>query len=217
MATVNTLPRLLEALTAVCPIRIARLNAGVGSFEADPSATQPQIDAANSAMAAFDYSQGADDLWQARAKQRLIGSIQPVRLGTDRTNSTVNFADCTGLSFDLAPNSHYAFEFVGAYNAAAGTTGLQLALNGPASPTLLRAVGQICTSPTAVQNGIITAYDSGINATASGGATALPFWIKGNISTGANGGTFILRFRSEIAASQVQIFSGSYGLLHGVN
>lgn len=211
--------RLHEAVAAVAPI----FGVGIGpapkyavTIHFDNATAQQQANA-QAVVAAFDRSQGAEDLWQSRRKQRTIGNIHAVRLGSDRTNNTTSFADCTGLSFDLAPDSHYAFEFTGAYNAAAGTTGLQLALDGPASPVLLRAVGQICTSATAVINGGIIAYDSGINATASGGATPLPFFLKGNISTGRNGGAFTLRFRSEIAGSQVQIFSGSYGLLFGVS
>lgn len=208
--------RLHEAVSAVAPI--FGVSGVQGSVRIDfNGATQPQIDAANAVVTGFDWSQATDDLWAAKAKQRVIGGITPVRLGADRTNSTVNFADCTGLSFELAPNSHYAFEFVGAYTAAAGTTGLQIAINGPASPNLVAAASQIATSATAVQNGVAANYDVGNNATASGGATALPFWIKGNISTGANGGTFVLRFRSEIAASTVTIKAGSYGLLYGVN
>jgi hypothetical protein len=208
--------RLYEAVAAVAPI--VGVSGVQGSIRIDfNGADQGQIDAANAVVAGFDYSQAADDLWITRTKQRVIGSITPVRLAVDRTNSTVNFADCTGLSFDLAANSHYAFEFVGAYIAAAGTTGLQIAVNGPASPNLVAVASQIATSATAAQNGVAANYDVGNNATASGGATALPFWVKGNISTGASGGTFTLRFRSEIAASAVTIKAGSYGLLYGVN
>lgn len=208
--------RLDEAIRAVAPIH------GVSGVQGAivityNGANAGQITAAQAVVAGFDYSQAADDLWLSRAKQRAIGSITPVRLGVDRSNSTVNFADCTGLWFVLAPNSHYAFEFVGAYTAAAGTTGLQLAVNGPASPSLLAMTGQISTSATAVQNGVAAAYDTGINATASGGVTALPFFIKGNISTGANGETFVLRFRSEVGGSAVTIKAGSYGLLYGIN
>lgn len=209
--------RLHEAIAAVCPIDGVSGSQGNIRIDYKPEATAQQQTDAQTALAAFDWSQAAQNQWLARSKQRAVGNVTAVRLGVDRVNSTVNFADCTGLEFDMAPNSHYAFEFTGAYTAAAGTTGLQLSVNGPASPNLVVAAGQIATSGTAVVNGGIASYDTGINATASGGATALPFFVKGNISTGANGGTFILRFRSEIAASAVTIKAGSYGLLYGVS
>lgn len=209
--------RLHEAIEAVCPIFGVSGSQGNGRIDYKPEATAQQQSDAQTALAAFDWSQAAHDNWLARSKQRAIGNVAAVRLSVDRANSTVNFADCTGLQFDLAPNSHYAFEFTGAYSTAASTTGLQLSVNGPASPSLVVAAGQICTSATAVQNGGIASYDVGINATASAGATPMPFFLKGNISTGANGGTFILRFRSEVGGSAVTIKAGSYGLLYGVS
>jgi len=211
------LERLHASIAAVCPIDGVAGSQGNVRIDYRPEATAQQQADAQSALAAFDWSQAAQDQWERRSKERKVGNVKAVRLGVDRVNSTVNFADCTGLEFDLAPNSHYAFEFTGAYTAAAGTTGLQISVNGPASPNLVVAAGQIATSATAVQNGAIAAYDAGMNATASSGSTALPFFIKGNISTGANGGTFVLRFRSEIAASAVTIKAGSYGLLYGVS
>ncbi len=211
------LARLHESIEAVCPIHGVSGSQGNIRIDYKPEATAQQQTDAQAVLAAFDWSPVIQDMWERRKQERKVGNVKAVRLGADRVNSTVNFADCTGLEFDLAPNSHYAFEFTGAYTAAAGTTGLQLSVNGPASPNLVVAAGQIATSATAVQSGVIAAYDAGLNATASGGSTALPFFVKGNISTGAAGGTFVLRFRSEVAASAVTIKAGSYGLLYGVS
>lgn len=210
------LARLDQVIRAAVPTVVGvRIGdpANKATWTVDPSnlqaSAQPTIDA-------FDTSQAAQDAWNAQQSGKTVGRITPVRIGVDRVNSTVNLADVTGLSFQLAANSHYAFSFIGAYTAAAGTTGLQLAVNGPASPALIRMVATIAESATATRQGAAGAYDTPVNGTASGGATALPFYIDGNISTGATAGMFTLRFRSEVGGSAVTILSGSYGLLYGI-
>jgi hypothetical protein len=132
-----------------------------------------------------------------------------IRKKSDQAFSTVNFADVTDLSVSLAASSQYKFRFSGAYIAAASGTGLQISVNGPASPSFIRFVGQIATSNIAVTYGAGAAYDVGINGTASGGATPLPFTLEGTIDTGIAGGIFTLRARSEVAASAVTILRGS--------
>lgn len=179
----------------------------------DPSSLQAS---AQATIDAWDWSQSAQDLYTIIQTGKKVGQITPVRLAANRTNSTNVLADVTGMSFQLAPNSHYVYQFVGAYSTVGATTGLQLAVNGPASPVLVRVVGRIATSVTAQFNDVASVYDGLIAATASAGATALPFYLDGNVSTGATGGLFTLRFRSEINGNLVTIFSGSYGLLYGV-
>lgn len=142
--------------------------------------------------------------------------ISGVRTTADAPTSNPAFIDVPELNFTLAPSSHYKFSFEGAYTAALATTGLQLSVNGPASPNFMRAKGIIFTSTTAVFAGAIGAYDAAIAATASGGATALPFELTGTISTGATGGTFSLRFRTEVNGSAVTILRGSMGELISV-
>lgn len=139
--------------------------------------------------------------------------ITGTRVAADAVTSSAAFADVPNLQFVLAPNAHYRFTFVGAYTAAASTTGLQLSVNGPANPTFMRAVGKIHTAASTVFGSAIGAYDAPIAALASGAAVALPFEITGTISTGAAGGIFSLRFRTEINASAVTILRGSFGEL----
>lgn len=148
------------------------------------------------------------------------GNIDPqisgVRKTSDQATTSTVFVDCDDLVFILAPNRHYGFKFLGAYTAAAATTGLQISVNGPASPSFIRFVGQIASSTTAVLMGAGAAYDAVIAGTASAGATPIPFWIEGSISTGVVGGVFRLRFRSEVSGSAVTILRGSIGQLIAV-
>lgn len=143
--------------------------------------------------------------------------ITGARVSADAPTSNPAFIDVPDLQFVLAPNAHYKFSFTGAYTTAAATTGLQLSVNGPASPLFMRAVSIIYTAVGTPFAGAIGAYDSPIAALNSGGATALPFKLEGTISTGAAGGPFSLRFRTEVNASAVTILRGSFGELVAVN
>lgn len=139
--------------------------------------------------------------------------VSGVRKDGDQAIVSAAFVDVAGLAFLLAPTSHYKFKFKGAYTAAAGTTGLQLSINGPANPVFMAAVGVIYTSTGTPFVGAIGAYDAAIAATASAGATPLPFEVEGTISTGAAAGLLTLRGRTEIAASAVTLLRGSFGEL----
>jgi hypothetical protein len=146
-----------------------------------------------------------------QAKGQLVGST---RVGQDRSTTSASYVDVPDMQFELLPNSHYNFEFKGAYTAAAATTGAQLAVSGPSLAGGFLAVGfEIYTSATAVLAAVAAAYDVGVLGTASGGAQALPFFVSGNISTGPAGGVLSLRGRTEVAGSAVTIKRGSFGVL----
>lgn len=137
--------------------------------------------------------------------------ITGARLNADFTvNTNPAFADVTGLSVDLAPNSHYRFTFEGAYSSAAAATAIHLAVNGPASPTFLRGIGTIYTAAGTPFSAAFGAYDTPIAPGTSGGATFLPFRLTGTISTNAAGGAFTLRARSETNGTTVTVGRGSF-------
>lgn len=154
---------------------------------------------------------GPQDVWIADDQ------ITGVRVAADQATSNPAFIDVPGMQFPLAPSSHYKFSYTGAYTTAAATTGLQLSVNGPASPLFMRAVCMIATAVGTPFYGAIGAYDAPVAALNSGGATALPFKLEGTISTNAAGGAFTLRFRTEVNGSAVTILRGSFGELVAVN
>jgi hypothetical protein len=139
-----------------------------------------------------------------------------VGVKADRSTSGAAYVDIPDLTLQLDPNTLYAFYFDGAYTAAATTTGAQFALNGPAAPAVFGASFEVYEGVTTVRGAVSGAYDNGVNGTASGGATPLPFHVSGVIKTGAAGGPLTLRGRSEVAGSQVTIKQGSYGMLFKV-
>lgn len=166
------------------------------------NAAQPTIDA-------FDVSQDAQDLWDEEQRGKIVGVTRAKRKTADQAFSTNGLADVTDLQILLSPNTHYEFHAYGAYTSASATTGIQLSVNGPAAPTLVRFTGEIAESVTARRCGAGANYDVVIAGTASAAATALPWELKGSISTGAVGGLFSVRARSEINGSAVTVLRGS--------
>lgn len=202
--------RLTKALQAA-GIAITGLSVGTDGVAATVTVEPANLQAsAQSIINAFDWSGPAQAAYDLQRQQATIG-VQTIRRKSANQSSTVTaLADVADLSFVLAPNTHYKFTFMGAYSAAVSTTGLTLAVNGPASPSFLAfialiGVGQL--APPAMGAG--GAYEVPMTGPTSAGATSLPFWLEGTISTGAVGGTFTLRFASEVGGSTVTILRGS--------
>lgn len=172
------------------------------AFVADAGTLAAALDTAIAAGTIFDLGTGAE--------------LSGVRKSADQSTTSATFVDCTGLEFQLAPNTHYKFRFSGAYSTAAAATGMHLSVNGPASPIFLAGICRMFTAPTAVFCGALAAYDVAIAATTGPGAVPVPFEIEGTISTNAAGGSFRLRFRSETAGQSVTIRRGSIGELIAV-
>lgn len=139
------------------------------------------------------------------------GSGQQIaRKASDQSSTTTTFADVTGLTFPVSASTSYSIDCRLSYTSAATTTALQLALNGPASPTAMRYTVEMSTTATARHNSSQSAYDTVVNPATGGGATALPARLQGTLEVGSTGGTLALRMRTEVNASAVTIQRGSY-------
>lgn len=207
--TTSMLPRLRMAIEAVAPIDGVSGSQGVIAVHFKPEATGPEQSAAQTVVTNFDWSQAAHDAWEADQTAKIIGPIRARRKTADQSFSTTAFADVADLEILLAPNANYEFEAYGAYTSAVAATGLQLSVTGPASPTLVRFIGEIAESVTAMRYGAGAAYDVAIAGAASAGATALPWGIRGSVSTGAVGGLLKVRARSETSGNAVTVLRGS--------
>lgn len=138
------------------------------------------------------------------------GGANRVRINADVSNTLITLADATGLSIPVLANTDYTFDFTVAFQTAATTTGIQLALNGPASPTLFTAVIRIPSSATAFSTQYVSAYNTGPLTTAIDAAnTPRIAEIKGILRNGPTAGNLTVRFRTEIALSTVTIKAGS--------
>lgn len=131
-----------------------------------------------------------------------------LRVTGNVANSTVNFADVTGLTMAVTSGATYRFHCPLSYTTAATTTALQLAVNGPAMTALDYEV-LTATGATAIHAASQTVVDTVTNPATGGAATRLPVRISGSFIPSANG-TFAVRLRSEVNASAVTVLRGGW-------
>jgi len=131
------------------------------------------------------------------------------RVTADQATSSLSFADVTGLTWAVTANQVSVFECAGSYTSAVSTTALQLAINGPATPTAMRYTVVTATTATARHQASQSAADANTNPATGGAALALPVTIRGTHENGANAGTVAIRFRSEVSASAVTLLRGA--------
>ncbi len=165
----------------------------------------PGADGADGAPGApgADGSNGTNGLgWAARALKT-----------SDQTNIGTSFADVTGLALAMQANKAYAFEYGLVCDADATTTGIDVSVNGPASPTSLDYTVDHWTSATAMAFRGFTAYDGNTASTASNGATRKLFIVRGVVRNGANAGNLVPRAKREAVGTGPNVRAGSYGLL----
>jgi hypothetical protein len=125
------------------------------------------------------------------------------KLAADVANSTVTLAPVTGLSFTASANTTYLVELIGAFQSAATTTGIALALDIPSGSVaglLVHPTSTIALGGTEqIADNATTGATSGVRAV----NTNVPVTARFIVAVGATGGTVQLQFRSEVAASAV--------------
>jgi hypothetical protein len=131
----------------------------------------------------------------------------------DQTGIGTAYATITGLDMALAANTAYRFEYHILVDSDAATTGIDVAVTGPASPTQIEYEVESYTSATAKAWTSFTAYDGNPANTGSGGAARRWHRIRGVIRNGANAGNLSARAKRENVGTGPNVRAGSFGLL----
>lgn len=188
-------------------------------FNCDPASAQVTVpDLTVLAGGSVDTVNDELPIWDASASELKAvpawGLGKPITAlkSSDQTAIGTSYADISGTGLAVGANADYYFEFFLYMDSDATTTGIDVAVNGPASPTQISYVTMYWTSATAVAFRNYTAYDGNPGSTASNGATARPYWIRGILRNGANAGTLIARAKREAVGSGPNARSGSYGM-----
>lgn len=150
-----------------------------------------------------------------RAMPRSAGIVREDLLRTltktaDQSMSSTTQVDITDLLFRLGASQIVHFHAYLICSAAATTTGIQLGINGPASPSQVEATIIGWTDATTRATDGVSVYETFQANTSSPGTTRRVFEIVGRIINGTVRGTVALRVRSEVGASAVTIHRGSW-------
>jgi len=135
---------------------------------------------------------------------------------SDQTAIGTTYADVTGLGFSLAASTNYQFEYYIIADSDATTTGIDVGMNGPASPTTINYSVTYWTSATVSALRGAIAYQLDTASTASNGTAARIFLIQGTVRNGSNAGTLIPQAKREAVGSGPNVRSGSYGILRRI-
>jgi hypothetical protein len=159
--------------------------------------------AGSAGVAGAAGSAGSNGLgWAARAiktsDQTLIGSA---------------FATITGLNLALEAGKSYSFEFGLICDSDATTTGIDVAITGPASPTALNYTAEHWTSATAKAFRGVAGYDDNAGTTGSCGTARRLYVMRGVIVNGVNAGNLAPRVKREAVGTGPNVRAGSYALL----
>lgn len=139
--------------------------------------------------------------------------LSTCRTTSDQAELGTAFADITGLAFTLIENTHYGFDFTILADADATTTGIDVAITGPNSPTLVNYVQEYWTSATAKTERGANTYDNNTASATSNGTATRVYRVRGTIIVGASGGTLQARAKRENVGAGPNIRAGSFGLL----
>lgn len=139
------------------------------------------------------------------------GSIPIVKLAVDQAISVTTLTDITGLSLPIAANADLMFEALIIWQSAATTTGIRIAINGPAGAVEVTALAEIQTSAAAFALQLHTGYQGGAATTSIDTANARRVArLSGVVRNGPNAGTLSIQVASEVAGSVVTVKRGSW-------
>ena len=156
----------------------------------------------------------------ASAQRTTLGlGVMPLALpqwvvaSADQTAIGTSFADVTSLSFSVAANKTYYFRFDMIADSDATTTGIDVAVNGPASPTSINYTQRPWNSASAIRAQPASAYDNNTAQANSAGATRAIYAVEGVLVNGANAGALAARIKREAVGSGPNVRAGSFGVL----
>jgi hypothetical protein len=168
-----------------------------------------------------DGAQGAQGIQGIQGATGNTGSAGSNGLGwaaraiktSDQTLIGTSFATVTGLSLALEAGKSYAFEFGLICDSDATTTGIDVAITGPASPTTLNYTAEHWTSATAKAFRGATGYDDNAASAGSCGTARRLYVMRGVIVNGVNAGNLSPRAKREAVGTGPNVRAGSYALL----
>lgn len=140
-------------------------------------------------------------------------SVTTVVKTADQLDIGSSFADITELGFALSANTTYYFRFVLIMDADATTTSIDVAISGPASPSVLNYTKNYWTSGTVQAVAAATAYDSDTNLASSNGSSPRMFLLEGIVRTASTTGNLRPRAKRGVTGNGPNCRAGSFGIL----
>ncbi len=148
--------------------------------------------------------------WQLQTNLRGPSALRLGRLEAALSSSS-NSTWSSVFSVTIEPQACLSFQAWLYFTAATPGTGLVTSLNGPAGAAAVIVNMLTGESTTNLRNLSATGYDTPLVGTGSGGSNnILLAQVSGTVENGSSGGSLLLRFRSEVNGSAVNLARGSW-------
>lgn len=224
--------RLHEAVSAVCPIIsvsiVNRNDKNTWSVVYHPSATAPQISAAQSTITSFDNSQNADNIYISQLDLLKLASlknnmgipqtfINTLKKTSNQIINTISYQNVTDLGFNVNINTNYAFRFYVAIRSTNTATGYRVSVNGPVGGvvdynTRYQTVANASGLATWLDRHDITYEAMPVLASSVVANADMLVIIEGRLINSTTEGTLNLVAASEAANNNIIIQEGSWGI-----
>lgn len=165
-----------------------------------------------------DWTTEINDNW-TNLESSVNGVVRIVKTTDESLVSSTTLQDDNELRFAIGANETWQFQILGFWSSASTTPDIKVALNGPASPTTLRAHVQhyfaVASGPDS-DGGLITSYGSAVSADVGTVPDTL-FEIRGSVINGSTPGTFVLQWAQRASSATATVVkAGSYLVAHRV-
>lgn len=131
-----------------------------------------------------------------------------VRMTQDVANATVNLANATGLSFAAAANSDYIIDANILWDTSGTTVGIKLSADFSSTGHTIAGQWIVNVANGTLDGAAFNADDGTVTTTASPFTTSNHAKLWAILRTGANAGTFVVRFAAETTGT-ITIKTGS--------
>lgn len=180
--------------------RTGEWETGLGTYSATNTITRTEVHASSNGGAAVSFSAGTKVISLAVTSDELK-NMPTVVLASDSTNSTTTLANVTGMLFSAEASATYEVEFMGAYQTAATTTGIALALDIPSGSVIGINVASVSATALSGTEQIADAATTGATTGVRAINTNAPLWAKWIVQISTTGGSVQLMMKSEVASS----------------
>jgi hypothetical protein len=165
-----------------------------------------------------DWTTEINDNWTS-LEASVNGVLRLIKTVDESVTSSTTLQDDDELKFSIAAGETWQFEVFAFWGAASTSPDIKVALNGPGTPTLLRAQIQHYNGQgDAPYSGtVVTSYGVAESIDISSGPPNTLFVIKGTVVNGATAGTLVVQWAqraSSVTATTVK--AGSYLVAHRI-
>lgn len=138
-----------------------------------------------------------------------MSTINVLSKSADQTTNSTSYVDIDDLNFEVGADTDYQFQATLVVSITSALAGIQVAVNGPASPTQVTFTFTGFTALSVPTTTNSSAYDTGIEPTTSAGTSRVQYTIRGTVRNGSTAGVVALRVKSSSGLSTITIYQAS--------